>query len=388
MAEIKDYSATASSNNSASPNGMATNMAPSGVDDSWREGIARLVRYYNDVNATLVTGGSSNTYTLSASRTIGAYSAGDTFLVEINHSCNGASTLNVDSVGAKAIISPSGDPMRTGDLVAGGIYWFSWEPNADSFVLGGALGTSQNGYIKNSSPNILLENTDNVNSDGGRESTIQIKGKQDGNEITTLATIVTSHDGGLDDQKGVMKFNINDGDDGDSPSKLALKLNSAGDATYLTQPITPNPTFRAYRSGSDQSMSHNTATKVELNAETFDIGGYYDHSSNFRYTPLVQGYYQVNGSIQDISNTDVYDIIVYVYKNGSSLSQGRIRFTGVTNDDFYTTVVSTSDIIYMNGSSDYLELYAQIASEDASGVKVNDNAVSTFMSACLLSRTA
>ena len=52
MAEIKDYSATASSNNSASPNGMATNMAPSGVDDSWREGIARLVRYYNDVQAT------------------------------------------------------------------------------------------------------------------------------------------------------------------------------------------------------------------------------------------------------------------------------------------------------------------------------------------------
>ena len=274
-------------------------------------------------------------------------------------------------------------------MTAAGMYLIAYEANNDRFILVGGLGSAQNLYINNSSPNIMLENSSNEDTLGGRESTVQFKGKQSGNEVTTLATIVASHDtDGVDDQKGRIEVKINDGDDGDSPSKLALKLNSAGDATFLTQPITPNPTFRAYRDSSDQTMSHNTATKVELNAETFDIGGYYDHSSNFRYTPLVQGYYQVNGSIQDISNTDVYDIIVYIYKNGASVSQGRIRFTGVTNDDFYTTVVSTSDIIYMNGSSDYLELYAQIASEDASGVKVNDNALSTFMSACLLSRTA
>jgi len=164
------------------------------------------------------------------------------------------------------------------------------------------------------------------------------------------------------------------------PSKARQKSNH--------MPITPNPTFRAYRDSSDQSLSHNTATKVELNAETFDIGGYYDHSTHYRYTPLVAGYYKVNASIQDISNVDVYDIIIMVRKDGSTVSQGRIRYVGATNDDLYTTIVSCSDVIYMNGSSNYLELYAQIASEDSSGVEINDLAQATFMSAVLVSRTA
>ena len=178
-------------------------------------------------------------------------------------------------------------------------------------------------------------------------------------------------------------------DGGVDTTFLTLDGSAAGTASFNVVPITPNPTFRAYRDSSDQSLSHNTATKVELNAESFDVGGYYDHSTHYRYTPLVAGYYQVNASIQDISATDVYDIIIHVRKNGSQVvSQGRIRFTGVTNDDFYASIVNTSDVIYLDGSSDYLELYAQIASEDASGVKINDLAQATFMSAVLVSRTA
>ena len=179
----------------------------------------------------------------------------------------------------------------------------------------------------------------------------------------------------------------NAGNIGSASDTDALAISSAGVVTATQMPITPNPTFRAYRDSSDQSLSHNTATKVELNAETFDIGGYYDHSTNYRYTPLVQGYYQVNGSIQDISNTDVYDIIVMVRKNGSTVSQGRIRYVGATNDDLYTTIINCSDVVYLDGVDDYLELYAQIASEDSSGVKINDLAQATFMSAVLVSRT-
>ena len=59
MAEIKDYSVTADDNNSASPNGMPENMAPSGVNNSWRESFARVKRWYEDINATKSTTGSS-----------------------------------------------------------------------------------------------------------------------------------------------------------------------------------------------------------------------------------------------------------------------------------------------------------------------------------------
>ena len=198
-------------------------------------------------------------------------------------------------------------------------------------------------------------------------------------DLDASTAVTVSHDLKLDSDAAVLGFGVNN-------DVTLTHVHDVG-VQFNTMPITPNPTFRAYRDSSDQSLSHNTATKVELNAETFDIGGYYDHTTNYRFTPLVQGYYQVNGSIQDISATDVYDIIVMARKNGSTVSQGRIRFTGVTNDDFYTTIVNCSDVVYLDGSSDYIELYAQIASEDASGVKINDLAQATFMSAVLVSRT-
>ena len=67
MAEIKDYSVTADDNNSASPNGMPENMAPSGVNNSWRESFARVNRWYEDINATKSTTGSSNAFYILSS---------------------------------------------------------------------------------------------------------------------------------------------------------------------------------------------------------------------------------------------------------------------------------------------------------------------------------
>jgi hypothetical protein len=238
MAEIRDYSVTADDNNASSPNGMAENCAPSTVNNTWREGIARMKRWYEDISGVKVTAGSSNTYTLAASRTVASYAQGDAYLFEANHTNTGAATINVDSLGAKSIVHNDGTALRAGDMTAAGMYLISYEANNDRFILVGGLGSAQNLYINNSSPNVTLENSDNVNTDGGRESTIQIKGKQDGNEITTLATIVTSHDGSSDDQKGKMLISINDGDDGDSPSKVAAKFDSDGNAHFAQSVVT------------------------------------------------------------------------------------------------------------------------------------------------------
>ena len=238
MAEIRDYSVTADDNNASSPNGMAENCAPSTVNNTWREGIARMKRWFEDISGVKVTAGSSNTYTLAAARTVASYAQGDAYLFEANHTNTGAATINVDSLGAKSIVHNDGTALRAGDMTAAGMYLISYEASNDRFILVGGLGSAQNLYINNSSPNVMLENSSNEDSDGGRESTIQIKGKQSGNEITTLATIVTSHDGSSDDQKGVMKFNINDGDDGDSPSKVAAKFDSSGNAHFAQSVVT------------------------------------------------------------------------------------------------------------------------------------------------------
>ena len=72
MAEIKDYSVTADDNDSASPNGMPEGMAPSGVNNSWRESFARVKRWYEDIQGAKTTTGSSNAYVLAAARVVTA----------------------------------------------------------------------------------------------------------------------------------------------------------------------------------------------------------------------------------------------------------------------------------------------------------------------------
>lgn len=121
MSEVNSWSTTAASNNSASPDGFPEGMAPSGVNDSMREVMAALAKYRRDTDGANTSGGSSNAYTLAASRVMAAYTTGDLYTFIANHSNTGASTLNVDSLGAKAIQKHTA-ALTGGEIVSGGIY--------------------------------------------------------------------------------------------------------------------------------------------------------------------------------------------------------------------------------------------------------------------------
>jgi len=235
MAEIKDYSVTADDNNSASPNGMPENMAPSGVNNSWRESFARVKRWYEDINATKSTTGSSNAYVLAAARTVTAYAQGDAYMFRANHANTGAATLNIDSVGAVAIVNVTQSQLAAGQISAGGIYLVAYDATNSKFQLVGASATSASGdniFVFNASPSVTLSNSTAEDSDGGRESTIQWKGLQSGSEESTLVKIIGSHDGSSDDQKGKLQIYTNDGSDGDSPT-LQVTIDSAGLCTLV-----------------------------------------------------------------------------------------------------------------------------------------------------------
>jgi len=119
MSEIQSWSATAASNNSASPDGFPPGMAPSGLDNSSRENMAALARWYKDSNGSLASGGSSNAYTLTPNRTISAYAAGIDFLFIANHANTGAATVNVSALGAKDIRDRDGAALASGDIEIG-----------------------------------------------------------------------------------------------------------------------------------------------------------------------------------------------------------------------------------------------------------------------------
>jgi len=111
MSEVQSWSGTAASNNSASPDGWPESMAPSGINNSARENMAAIAKWYKDGNGSLSSGGSSNAYTLSPNRTIAAYAAGIDFLFLANHANTGAATMNVSSLGAKDIRDKNGDAL-------------------------------------------------------------------------------------------------------------------------------------------------------------------------------------------------------------------------------------------------------------------------------------
>ena len=230
MAEIKDYSVTADDNNATSPAGMPENMAPSGVNNSWRESFARVKRWYEDINGTKSTTGSSNAYVLAAARTVTAYAQGDAYMFRANHANTAAVTLNVDSVGAVAIVNNTQSALAAGQIQSGGMYLVAYDASNSKFQLVGASATSASGdniFIFNASPSATLENSTAEDTAGGRESTIQWKGLQSGSEESTLVKIIGSHDGTADDQKGKLQIYTNDGADGDSPT-LQLTIDSAG----------------------------------------------------------------------------------------------------------------------------------------------------------------
>ena len=233
MAEIRDYSTTADDNDASSPNGMANGCAPSTVNDTWREGVARMKRWYEDAQGSKTTGGSSNAYTLAASRTVASYAAGDCYVFKANHTCTSAgSTLNVDSVAAKAIVTPAGAAIGAGGITSGGVYMVAYEASVEKFMLiGGSHSGGDNPFIYNSSPTLTLENSTSEDTSGGRESQVVFKGLQSGSEESTLVKITASHEGTSDDQKGQLVVGVNDGDDDDAPT-TAITVASTGNVTF------------------------------------------------------------------------------------------------------------------------------------------------------------
>jgi hypothetical protein len=115
------------------------------------------------------------------------------------------------------------------------------------------------------------------------------------------------------------------------------------------------PAFRVYGS-TNQTLSHNVVTKVNFNTEIFDTASCYN-TSLYRFTPNVAGYYFVFyqlcfGAIA----TRNYAFTATLYKNAEIInSKEDSKLIGPTMD---RAIVNITDIIYMNGTTDYLEPYA------------------------------
>jgi hypothetical protein len=114
------------------------------------------------------------------------------------------------------------------------------------------------------------------------------------------------------------------------------------------------PAFSAYNNAS-QALSNNTHTKIQCNIEEFDTASAYDNSTNYRFTPLVAGYYQVNAASGVTGSTTTGYVQASIYKNGSVFKAGFGTYDSITG----TGGATVATVIYMNGSTDYVEFYVR-----------------------------
>lgn len=120
---------------------------------------------------------------------------------------------------------------------------------------------------------------------------------------------------------------------------------------------------RAYRKNTAQNIDADSATKVLIDTIDRDTEGVVD-MTNSRIIPNLPGYYVVMGSVCAGSEPSDLRINARIYKNGVSASDGA---TGI-QDEFGFVSSSTSDLIYMNGTDDYLELWVHNNSSSASAL--------------------
>jgi hypothetical protein len=115
--------------------------------------------------------------------------------------------------------------------------------------------------------------------------------------------------------------------------------------------FTAQPSFSAYQS-SAQTLSSGVATKINFQTEEFDTNSNFDSTTNYRFTPTVAGYYYFTGNIAVASSAT--SVLIDFYKNGSSATSKRTNYIVASAGN----TVNGSALISLNGTTDYVEMFA------------------------------
>ena len=111
------------------------------------------------------------------------------------------------------------------------------------------------------------------------------------------------------------------------------------------------PAFEA-RLSSDQTLTDNTLTKIALATENLDTDNCYNNST-FRFTPNVAGKYFVYLNVGFVGGGGINDSSSQIYRNTDP------HIIALNNDSALTQQSQfCSGIIDLNGTTDYVEAYA------------------------------
>lgn len=137
--------------------------------------------------------------------------------------------------------------------------------------------------------------------------------------------------------------------------------------------------FRAYVTAAQNNLVANTWTKVVLDTETYDLGGNFDSTTNYRFTAPVAGFYHFDAMVQysDQAASNTYEVALYV--DGAAVAIAKYS----TNAESDACATPISDTLRLAANS-YVEVWAKVNTVSTSDIQVGTDY--TFFSGHILSR--
>jgi hypothetical protein len=151
-----------------------------------------------------------------------------------------------------------------------------------------------------------------------------------------------------------------------------LSIDAAGDVTaggVIKQTPAKLNMFSVYITANTAFASIGTAQKVALNVEDTDTANVFSTVNN-RFQPTKAGWYQINAAVCIGSGAAFSTGAGYLYKTGAAHKQLSTRAASAS--DTTTAICTGSTLVHLNGTTEYIELWAIVASGGAGAGIIGD----------------
>ena len=152
----------------------------------------------------------------------------------------------------------------------------------------------------------------------------------------------------------------------------ALSIAAGGN---ISLPVTAAPCFSAYQS-TLQSVASSISAKILLQTKEFDTANAFDAVTNYRFQPLVAGYYQVTGAVYFATTAST--LLCSIYKNGAEFKRGVQSGTAAGTGQ----ESQVSSLVFLNGTTDYIELWGYQNSGAANNTSATS--INTYFQAAMI----
>ncbi|MDX1114793.1 hypothetical protein GOL31_23615 [Sinorhizobium medicae] len=389
-----DWAELDAGNSGVSPNGIQGGYAPSQVAPILRAMRGAAKRNHVRSNAMYTTTGTGNAYVLTYAQAPAAYVKGEYYRFFVDRANTGAATLNVNALGAKAIIMPDGSALTANQIKDDRAIEVVY--NGTAFVLAGYV--DQNLKFGDVSANTLTLTAALPIASGGTAATTAAAARTSlGADNASNLTLGTIADARLPTSMGSKTFTnsidvtfntrvIRDGAvkgqfgvlSGTGYNPYMARINADGatfDASISLQGTGANNLIYSY-GGSSAVVWHagNDGASSGLDSDLLDgqHGSYYLNATNFNAGTLADARLPTSMAGKTFtSNTEISGGNLIL--NHATSAELRLEMAGVLSGRLYRDSGGGLVMRRYNSTTGAAEGYIQITGNGVDDVKYNGN---------------